>query len=204
MSGGTISPRIVFASASASCRHSGPDALRHDQAALGHLGDRRRVLLRHVVLQPLLDAQRRRDAASADRPSGTRVPGLPRHDGRADDGRQADVEHVRRLPVPLEQQRRERRGRHGFDHAGRQAGHDVGHRHRARLEAVRLEPLHHAIVAGRRVELRLLQIGDASARLLGEHLRPAAVAPVEQHEALRLDALADLGVSFSVTSFSSS
>ena len=92
-----------------------------------------------------------------------------------------------------------------FDHAGRQAGHDVGHRHRARLEAVGLEPLHHAIVAGRGVELDLLQIGDGRDGLLGEELRPPAVSPVEQDEALRLDALARSSASASsVTSFSSS
>ena len=85
-----------------------PVALRHGQAALGHLGDGGRVLLRDVDLQPLLDARSRREQL---RPVGVgnRVPGLLRDDGRADDRRQADIEHVRRLPVPLEQQRRQRR-----------------------------------------------------------------------------------------------
>ncbi len=191
MSCGTISPRIVFASASSALRHSGPVAFGDGEAALHHRRDRRGVLLRHVVLQPLLHGRRRRRAASDDRRPGSRSTSCLRDDGRPDDGREADVEHVRRLPVPLEQHRGERRRRHGLDHAGREPGHDVGHRHRARLEAVRLEPLHHAIVAGRRPQLRLLQLVQRADRLLREDLRPAAVSPVEQDEALRVDALRD-------------
>ena len=111
MSGGTISPRIVFGEVRrAGCCHSGPVALVTVKPVLGHHRDGDRVLLRHLDLQPLLDAVRR---GLQLRPvgRGNRVPGLRRDDGRADDRREADVEHVRRLPVPLEQQRRERRRR---------------------------------------------------------------------------------------------
>ena len=190
MSGGTISPRIVFARFSSCVRHSGPVALVTVRPVLGHQRDGARVLLRHLDPQPLLDAGRRGQQL---RPVGlrNRVPRLRRDDGGADDRREAEVEHVRRLPVPLEQHRRERRRRQPVDHAGREPGQDVGHRHRARLEAVRLVPLHHPVVAGRRVELDALEIVHRLHGLLGEHLHPPAVAPVEQHEALRLDPLPD-------------
>src|SRR5262249_44972984 len=81
---------------------------------------------------------------------------------------------------------------HAVDHPGGEPGHDVGHRHCPRLKPVGLEPLHHAIVAGRRIELDVLEIVDGLHRLLREDLRPAAAAPVEEHEASGLDALADL------------
>ena len=45
--------------------------------------------------------------------------------------------------------------------------------------------------------LTCLQVGDGRHRLLREHLRPAAVAPVEEDEAFRLDALAQASASAS-------
>ena len=146
------------------------------------------VLLRHVGLQPLFDGQAPISAAWRGRPREC-VPRLARDDGGADDRREADVEHVRRLPVPLERQRRERRRRQPFDHAGGQSGEDVGHRHAPAAESVGLVPLRHAVVAGRRVELQAFEIGHGLHRPLREHLHPAAVSPVEQHEALGFDAL---------------
>ena len=91
----------------------------------------------------------------------------------------------------MEQQRRQRRRRQPFNHPRREAGHDVGHRHGAWLEAVGLEPLHHAIIPGRREQLDAFQIGDAFDRPFREHLGPAAMSPVEEHEPFGLDAFPD-------------
>ena len=154
-------------------------------------GDRRGVLLRHVVLQPLLDGQRPRPAASADRQPEIAFHALRVITVAPMTGARPMSSMFGVCRYHWNSMRGERGRRHGFDHAGRQPCHDVGHRHRARLEAVRLEPLHHAIVAGRRVQLRLLEVVDRSHGLLREHLRPAAVSPVEQDEALGFDALAD-------------
>ncbi len=89
-------------------RHSAPSALVTVTPRFISVGDRRLILLRHVGLQAFLDAGGRLEQL---RTIGGRdaVPRLLRDDARADDRREADVEHVRRLPIPLKQLRGERR-----------------------------------------------------------------------------------------------
>ena len=72
----------------------------------------------------------------------------------------------------------------GVDEAGVQAEQHVGDGEGLGVEPVLLVPLQHPVVAGRREHLRPPQVLEVLDPALGEEVRPARVAPVQQHHAL--------------------
>src|SRR4029078_1912212 len=94
----------------------------------------------------------------------------------------------------IEERRVERRlggRRRGVDEprAELQLRRDVRGQQRDRVEAVRRVPLIRLVVALARVELGALDVAQRLQRLLREQLDPAARAPAQQMEALRLELL---------------
>ena len=90
------------------------------------------------------------------------VPGAVGDDHRADERRDAEVEHVLRVAEDLE---RRAPGTAGSApcRSGRsqlQLRRDVGRQERHRVKAVRHVPLHHLVVALAREELRRLHVGE--------------------------------------------
>ena len=163
---------------------------RHGKPAALHRRDRVGVQLRRLAEHPLLECLGGRD----DHRPIVRLdlgPGLVGQQERAVQRRHTDIEHVLGVAEHLEQKRRIRWAGRGIDHARGELelGRNVACREGDGTEAVRLVPLHHAVVTLTGEELGCLHVGERLERFLREQLDPTGAAPVEQLEAFGVQPL---------------